>query len=174
MPNLAENFATPADMNEKLPVVPEALQTLAKNRELRLKIQGDCMSPLLESGTGVRVKGAKFYWPGDCLVFAGADGRLTAHRLLGYYYKQRQIRYLTQADRAKRPDRYILKRHIIGKICGGECDPRLAKAPPLHRLRAGGKFARYCLERIWIKIHFCDLVHRNCLKKITSAVDLDV
>jgi hypothetical protein len=144
-----------AVMNEKLSRTVEALRAMAKERELRLKIQGGCMSPLLESGAAVQVKGARFYWPGDCLVFAGVDGRLTAHRLIGYYFKQCRIRYLTQADHAERPDRYILNGHIIGKVCGGECDSRLAKAPPLHRLWALGRFCRFVVKRLLFKLlHF--------------------
>lgn len=134
-------------MDEKLQAKLESLRDMARDRELRLKIQGGCMSPLLESGATVLVKGSRCYWPGDCLVFVRADGRLTAHRLIGYYYKQGRIRYLTQADCAKRPDRYVLGRHIVGKVCGGECDGRLAKAPSAHRLRALGRFCRFVVGR---------------------------
>lgn len=130
-------------MHEKSAGTAQALRDMAKEGELRLKVHGGCMFPLLESGAIVNVRAAGFYWPGDCLVFAAADGRLTAHRLIGYYFKQRQIRCLTQADHAHRPDASIHHHHIIGKVCGGACDPRLINVPFRHRLRAIGRFCRF-------------------------------
>lgn len=138
-------------MNEKLPVALEALRVMAAEKKLQLKIQGDCMAPLLLSGVMVLVKSARFYWPGDCLVFIDVDGRLVAHRLTGYYCKRRQIRYLTQGDRLSSPDASIMHKHIIGKVCGGECDERLVNVPFLHRLWAFGRFCRFIFARLFAK-----------------------
>lgn len=61
-----------------------ALRELAREEALEVVVRGACMAPLLMDGQRVRVHPARLYWPGDVLVFRGADGRLTAHRLLGY------------------------------------------------------------------------------------------
>ena len=48
--------------------VARTLRDLAKDAPLELRISGDCMAPLLESGAMVRVIRQPFYWPGDPLV----------------------------------------------------------------------------------------------------------
>lgn len=135
-------------VNDKVSITLEALRAMAAEKELRLKVQGECMAPLVQSGATVCVKGAKFYWPGDCLVFIGLDGQLTVHRLIGYYFRRRQIRYLTQSDRGVSPDFSIAHRHIIGKVCGGACDERLINVPALHRVQALGRFCRFAFKRL--------------------------
>lgn len=73
-------------MNKKLSSTTYALHAIAAERELRVKIDGECMYPLLKSGARVLIKQRRFYFPGDCLVFAGNEGKLMVHRLIGYYY----------------------------------------------------------------------------------------
>ncbi len=84
--------------------VVQALRELAAETPLTLRVSGECMTPLLESGATIQVIRQPFYWPGDPVVVHAPDGRLLVHRLLGGYSKGRGWRWLTQADHASRPD----------------------------------------------------------------------
>lgn len=125
-----------------------ALRSLSAEQEVRVKVTGTCMRPLLEPGDQVLVKAQRVYLPGDCLVFIGPGNQLLAHRLIGYYFKQRRWRYLTQADQALAPDRYLFREDIVGRIQGGDCTPRLHKIPITHRIRALQKFWAFVNLRI--------------------------
>ena len=130
--------------------VARTLRDLAKDAPLELRISGDCMAPLLESGAMVRVIRQPFYWPGDPLVVHAPDGRLLAHRLLGFYPRTRRLRWLTQADNARWPDAAVPAERIIGRVCGGQCAPALVRVPLGHRLKAILRFCLFVLSRLGI------------------------
>ena len=128
--------------------VARALRELAVETPVSLRVSGECMAPLLESGAMIQVTRQPFYWPGDPLVVHAPDGRLLVHRLLGGYSKGRGWRWLTQADNALRPDAAVPAERIIGKVCGGQCAPALVCVPFAHRLRAILRFFLFVLIRL--------------------------
>ena len=95
-----------SDPTMKQPVsttVVRALRDLAEDAPLELRVSGQCMAPLLESGAMIQVIRQSFYWPGDPVVIHAADGRLLSHRLLGFYPRARRLRWLTRALKVSRP-----------------------------------------------------------------------
>ena len=128
--------------------VVRALRNLAEDAPLELRVSGECMAPLLESGAMVQVVRRPFYWPGDPLVVHAPDGRLLVHRLLGFYPRARRLRWLTQADNARWPDAAVPAERIIGRVCGGDCAARLIRAPLAARWRAARQFIRFGLTRV--------------------------
>lgn len=128
--------------------VVRALRNLAEDAPLELRVSGECMAPLLESGAMVQVVRRPFYWPGDPLVVHAPDGRLLVHRLLGFYPRARRLRWLTQADNARWPDAAVPAERIIGRVCGGQCAPALVRVPLSHRLIAILRFCLFVLIRL--------------------------
>jgi hypothetical protein len=128
--------------------VARALRELAVETPLSVRVNGECMAPLLESGAMIQIVRRRFYWPGDPLVVHAPDGRLLVHRLLGGYSKGRGWRWLTQADNALRPDAAVPAERIIGKVCGGQCAPAMVRVPFAHRLRAILRFLLFVLIRL--------------------------
>lgn len=129
-------------------VVAQALRELAAESPVRLRISGNCMAPLLESGAMIEVIRQNFYWPGDPVVVYAVDGRLLGHRLLGFYPRSRRLKWLTQADNAHWPDAAVSAERIIGKICGGQCAPALVRVPFTHRAKAVFRFFLFILIRL--------------------------
>jgi hypothetical protein len=127
--------------------VARTLRELAAETPLSVRVSGDCMAPLLESGAMIQVVRRWFYWPGDPLVVHAPDGRLLVHRLLGCYSRGRGWRWLTQADNALRPDAAVPVERIIGRVCGGDCSERLIRVPLAHRWKAARRFIRFGLTR---------------------------
>ena len=103
---------------------------------MSVRVSGECMAPLLESGAMIQVVRRRYYWPGDPVVVHAPDGRLLVHRLPCCYSKGQGWRWLTQADHALRPAVAVLAERIIGKVCGGDCSERLVRVPLAHRVRA--------------------------------------
>ncbi len=93
----------------------EALRDVARHEPLRLRLAGQCMEPALEDGRTVDVVAERVYWPGDVVVFARGDGRLVAHRLLGFR-PGRPTRVFTQADRSPEPDSAVALHEIVGRV----------------------------------------------------------
>ncbi len=116
--------------------VRHALRDMAVDG-VRIRLDGDCMTPDLVSNEEYTVRRHRFYWPGDVLLFQARDGTLTTHRLLGVYPRDGGWKLLTQADAAMRPDFAVPADQIIGRV--EEAQPR--------RLLALGRFLRFCLKR---------------------------
>ena len=129
-------------------VVAQALRELAAESPVRLRISGNCMAPLLESGAMIQVVRQSFYWPGDPVVVYAVDGRLLGHRLLGFYPRSWRLKWLTQADNARWPDAAVPMDRIIGRICGGQCAPALVRVPLVHRAKAMLRFFLFILIRL--------------------------
>ncbi len=125
-----------------------ALQSLAAETPLPLRVRGNCMAPLVKDGAWVAIGGpTDRYWPGDVVAVRTTGRGLALHRVLGAYRRRGEWRYLTQGDRARGPDRAVTADEILGLVGGGDCSPRLIQAPPWHRLRALGRFAAAILIR---------------------------
>jgi len=122
------------------------LRAFATDAPLQVRVRGDCMAPLLESGATVSVASRRFYWPGDLVVVHALDGRLLVHRLLGCYARKGRLRWLTQADAAPRPDPALAATQIVGKVVGGEGHPHANQVPLRHRLWACGRFLRHAMR----------------------------
>jgi hypothetical protein len=116
--------------------VHRALREMASDG-VRIRLDGDCMTPDLVSDEEYTVRRHRFYWPGDVLLFQARDGTLTTHRLLGAYPRAGRWKLLTQADAAQRPDFAVPTDQVIGRV--EEAQPR--------RLFALGRFLRFCLRR---------------------------
>jgi hypothetical protein len=101
------------------------------------------MTPHLTEGARVYVQAARWYWPGDVVVLHAWDGGWLVHRVIGGYPGHRGWRWLTQADRAARPDAAVPADHILGKLCAGECAQRLIGVPLYDRLWALSRCIRF-------------------------------
>lgn len=70
------------------------------------------------------------------------------HRLLGCYPWKGGLRWITQADDAEHPDGPCVHSQILGRLVGGEVDPRAERVPLAHRLRALGRLGRHALRAL--------------------------
>lgn len=113
------------------------LRALAGEAPLPLSVAGACMEPTLADGAAVEVEPRSFYWPGDIVAFAAADGRIVLHRAIGY---RRGLALLTQADRAGAPDSAVPLDRVLGRVT--------TKAPLSERLGALARFGRFVLTRL--------------------------
>jgi hypothetical protein len=109
------------------------------------------MAPHLADGARVEVRRARRYWPGDVAVFRNGAGWLTAHRALGRLPHRSEPRYWTAADRATEPDGALRHSDVVGKLCGGDCDPAVVRVPSTQRLRSAARFARFALRRLLVR-----------------------
>ena len=119
-----------------------ALQALAAE-PIPVRISGRCMTPHLTEGAYVYVRASRWYWPGDVVVFHAWDGGWLVHRIIGGYPRRRGWRWLTQADRAARPDASVPSDRVLGKLCGGECAQRLISIPLRDRLWAVSRYITF-------------------------------
>ena len=103
-----------------------------------IRVDGDCMSPLLENGSLVLVTNSGRFWPGDILVYQDAQRRILVHRLLGYYPRKGRWKLLIQADNARRPDMGALSQQVLGRVTG-------VRIGPLDRARALGRFIWFAI-----------------------------
>lgn len=126
--------------------IANALRELAAEMPVSLRVSGECMAPLLESGALIQVARQPFYWPGDLMVVQAPDGHLLVHRLLGYYSKGRGWRCLTQADNATQPDSALPLTHVVGRVVGSDGHAYAIRIPFRHRLWACGRFFRHALR----------------------------
>lgn len=93
-----------------------ALQGLAREAPVEVRVQGDCMVPFFKDGDRVLVSAARVYWPGDVLVLRAPDGRLLAHRLLGYRPWRGRIALVTRGDACVVHDFPISRTAVLGRI----------------------------------------------------------
>jgi phage repressor protein C with HTH and peptisase S24 domain len=115
----------------------ETLRELAREAPLRVTIAGGCMTPGIADGTTLEVAPARVYWPGDVIVFRRADGRLVAHRVIGF----RPGKWLfTQADASTAPDSVVNPADILGR--------GLLKVSVVDRVKALAAFARLAASRL--------------------------
>jgi signal peptidase I len=98
------------------PRVFEALRRLAREGPVEVNVRGDCMAPLFADGDRVRVTACRAYWPGDVVVFRTADGRLLAHRLLGYRPYAGNLAFVTRGDACVVHDAPVPRAAVLGRI----------------------------------------------------------
>jgi hypothetical protein len=116
-----------------------ALREIAAEESVEVRVVGDCMAPLLPDGGRVRVRPARFYWPGDVVVVRSAEGRLLAHRLLGLRPWRGGLAWVTQGDGCDLPDTPVSRAALLGRVAG--VAPTLAD-----RLRAAGRLLARALR----------------------------
>jgi hypothetical protein len=107
------------------------------------------MQPTIPDGSLVTVARKRFYWPGDVLIFASAEGRLTAHRLVGACRWRGRLRLFTRADNAPRMDAAILASDVVGRVVGAEGAPSVARIPLARRFGSFAFFLRCALSRVF-------------------------
>jgi hypothetical protein len=120
----------------------EALRALAREQPLDVGVRGGCMEPLLADGGRVAVTPARFYWPGDVIVFRSADGRLLAHRLLGYRPIHGKLACVTQGDGCVVPDAPVPLSQVLG---------RAASSGFSDRVRAFAAWLRWAARRLVLR-----------------------
>lgn len=112
-----------------------ALRSLAREGPVEVVLRGDCMAPGLADGDRVRVAAARLYAPGDVVVFRAADGRLVAHRLLGYRLHAGALSLVTRGDTCPVHDAPVPLAAVLGRVA--EVRPTLAdRAAALRRFAA--------------------------------------
>jgi hypothetical protein len=98
------------------PGVFAALRSLAREEPVEVIVRGGCMAPLLADGGRARVAAARFYLPGDVVVFRAADGRLLAHRLLGYRLHAGRAALVTRGDACPVHDAPVPLDAVLGRV----------------------------------------------------------
>ncbi len=109
-----------------------ALRDLAREAPVEVEVRGTCMAPGLADGDRVRVAAARFYWPGDVVVFRAADGRLLAHRVLGCRLYGGALALVTRGDSCVVHDAPVPLARVLGRVAGAAASPA-ARAAALRR-----------------------------------------
>jgi hypothetical protein len=109
-----------------------ALRDLAREAPVEVEVRGDCMAPGLADGDRVRVAAARFYWPGDVVVFRAPDGRLLAHRVLGCRLYGGGLALVTRGDSCAVHDAPVPLSRVLGRVAGDAPSPA-ARAAALRR-----------------------------------------
>jgi hypothetical protein len=94
----------------------QTLRGLARADPVTVRVRGGCMEPVLGEGEEVRVIAARLYWPGDVVVFRAGDGRLLAHRLLGYRLYQGHLALVTRGDSCAVHDSPVPPGEVLGRV----------------------------------------------------------
>lgn len=128
--------------------IDTALQSMARDGELSIRISGNCMQPLIKDGALICVRKQSFYWPGDILVKRGFDGQLMAHRLIGFFPRKGRLYFVSRADSAANADVPVTGSQIIGRVSGGECAESVVLVPVLYRIKAVGQFGWLVAKRL--------------------------
>jgi len=104
-----------------------ALRDLAREAPVEVEVRGGCMAPRLADGDRARVAAARFYWPGDVVVFRAPDGRLLAHRVLGYRFHRFQgklgLALVTRGDSCVVHDAPVPLARVLGCVAGATPSP---------------------------------------------------
>ena len=99
---------------------------------------------LREVGVYLKASGleaARLYWPGDVVVFQAADGRLLAHRLLGYRLHAGSLACVTRGDGCPCHDAPVPLERLLGRVVD-------LLVPPADRLRAALACLRLAARRL--------------------------
>lgn len=96
----------------------DTLRALAREGPVPVRVRGVCMEPWIADGAVVRVAAARVYWPGDVVVAGAPDGRLLAHRVLGYRLLGGRLALVTRGDGCEIHDFPIALDRILGRVEG--------------------------------------------------------
>jgi hypothetical protein len=118
-----------------------ALRELVREAPVEVSVRGGCMAPGLADGDRVRVIAARSYWPGDVVVFRAPDGRLLAHRLLGYRLHAGALALVTRGDACAVHDAPVPLARVLGRVAD-------AAPTPAARVAALGRFLGLALARL--------------------------
>jgi hypothetical protein len=137
------------------------LAGLTSGAELSLHVRGECMQPLIASGARVRVRRARFYFPGDVLAVLDARaGVVKLHRCVGYRRHAGTWCVLTQPDASSVDgDPPAPLSDVIGRVIGGECDAAAVAVPWRTRAKATRVFCVRALR--WLGDRTRLLPHRS-------------
>jgi len=150
------------------------LARLTSGAELSLHVRGQCMQPLIASGARVRVRRARFYFPGDVLAVLDARaGVVKLHRCVGYRRHASTWCVLTQPDvgsvdgiapalrggAMSIADPPAPLSHVIGRVIGGECDASVISVPWRTRAKTTRVFCVRALR--WLGDRTRLLPHRS-------------
>jgi len=117
------------------------LHAAAERGTFTFPVRGSCMQPILNDGDVLDVRAQPLYLPGEIVVFRGHDGRLLAHRLLGFYWRRGVWKLVARADGAGRTDVAVPVRDLIGAVYA--CNGKPLRKPNWHRrLYCAASFAR--------------------------------
>jgi hypothetical protein len=105
-----------------------ALRDLAREAPVEVEVRGDCMAPQFADGDRVRVAAARFYWPGDVVVFRGRAGGLLAHRVLGYRLHGGVLALVTRGDSCVVHDAPVPLTRVLGRVAGAAASPAVRAA----------------------------------------------
>jgi hypothetical protein len=96
----------------------QALRALAREGPVSVRVRGGCMEPWIADGAVVRVVASRVYWPGDVVVASAPDGRLVAHRILGYRFLDGRLALVTRGDGCVTHDFPVPFDRVLGRVEG--------------------------------------------------------
>lgn len=128
--------------------IDQALQAIATENPISLRICGNCMAPVLQDQELVQVRKQRWYWPGDILAVRLANGRLVSHRLIGVYLRRKRLRFLTRADNSSRPDGSVTGEQILGKIISGKRETPISSPCLVVRFSILFTFVLFSIDRL--------------------------
>ena len=121
-----------------------AVRDLAAEAPVDATVRGGSMAPLLRDGDRVRIARARLYLPGDVVAFRAGDGRIVAHRLLGYRLHHGRLACVTRGDAIPAPDPPVPFGQLLGRVVS---HPGPAPLVPFRaRLGAASAFFRLGLR----------------------------
>lgn len=92
---------TAATKKNVLPAqINKAIREISADDPVIVTVQGTCMEPRILHGTRLQVVPAKWYWPGDIVVYCPRNNNYLIHRVIGAYRRHGTWKILTQADHA--------------------------------------------------------------------------
>lgn len=93
-----------------------AVRDLAAEAPVDATVRGGSMAPLLRDGDRVRIARARLYLPGDVVAFHAGDGRIVAHRLLGYRLHHGRLAGVTRGDAISQVDPPVPFGQLLGRV----------------------------------------------------------
>jgi signal peptidase I len=129
-----------------------AVRDLAAEAPVDATVRGGSMAPLFKDGDRVRIARARLYLPGDVVAFRADDGRIVAHRLLGYRLHHGRLAGVTRGDAVSQPDPPVPFGQLLGRVVS---HPGHAPLVPWGARRgAAAAFLRLVVRRIlrrWVR-----------------------
>lgn len=129
-----------------------AVRDLAAKAPVDATVRGGSMAPLFKDGDRVRIARARLYLPGDVVAFRADDGRIVAHRLLGYRLHHGRLAGVTRGDAVSQPDPPVPFGQLLGRVIshsrGQEKNGSVPLVPWSARLGAVAAFVGWLGRRV--------------------------